>query len=124
MLRNGSAAAIKNSIVMNGESTGLMVDATSANNPIAVKLMRFMNNIFFNNHPDLDNTPGLQTNAMKIAHPETTRIVDPQLQDITNWNWEPHPDSPALDAANADEGISDFIGAIGNDDWTIGWIRR
>ena len=124
LLKNGSAATIKNSIVMDGENTGLMVDATSANNPIAVKSMRFTNNIFFNNHPNLDNTPGLQTNAMKIAHPETTWIVDPQLQDIVNWNWKPQLGSPALDAANADGVISDFIGAIGNDDWTIGWIRR
>ncbi|MCH8293535.1 right-handed parallel beta-helix repeat-containing protein [Candidatus Poribacteria bacterium] len=124
LLRNGSAATIKNSIVMDGESTGLMVDATSANNPIAVKSMQFMNNIFFNNHPNLDNTPGLQTNAMKIAHPETTLIVHPQLQDVANWNWKPQLGSPALDAANADGAISDFIGAIGNDDWTIGWIRR
>ena len=118
MLRNGSAGTIKNSIIMNCRGAGLMVDATSAQYPAAVDAMLFTNNIFVKNHPNLDN------GAAKIAQAQTTLTVDPQLQDIANWDWKPRPTSPALNTTNADLAISKFIGAIGTDDWTAGWIRR
>lgn len=123
LLRNGSAAIIKNCIVMNCEGAGLMVDATSANNPKAVSAMKITNNIFFNNQPNLDNT-AFKTNAQKIADAATTLIIEPQLNNIANLDWQPMVGSPALDAANADVAISDFIGAVGIRDWTQGWIHR
>lgn len=124
LLRNGSAATIKNCIVVNCKGAGFMVDATSANNSMAVDAMKITNNIFFNNQPNLDNTVGFKTNAAKIADVATTLIIEPQLNDIANWDWKPRVGSPALDAANSDLLVSDFIGALGAKDWTIGWIHR
>ncbi len=124
LLRNGGAAIIKNSIVIGCERAGLMVDATSANRQAAVQAMEFTHNIFFDNHPNLDDTAGMQTNATEIADAATTLIVDPQLNGIVDGDWTPEPGSPALDAAHADRTISHFIGAIGAVDWTKGWIHR
>ena len=118
MLRNGSAATIKNSIIMNSRGTGMTVHATSASNPNALDAMLFTNNIFFNNHSNLNAA------ATEIAEHQTTYSINPQLQDIANWHWTPHPESPCLNSTNADSTVSDFIGAIGTDDWTTGWIRQ
>ncbi len=118
LLRNGSAGTITNCITMNCGRAGLMVDSTSANNPSAVDGMKFTHNIFSNNRPDLDD------DAKEIAQSQTTLITQPLLQDTPNWDWRPRPTSPALVPANADLSVSSFIGAIGPDDWTVGWIRR
>ena len=118
LLRNGSGGTITNCITMNCGRAGLMVDSTSVNNPSAVNGMRFTHNIFSNNRPDLDDE------AKKIAQSQTTLITQPQLQDTPNWDWRPRPTSPALEPANANLSVSSFIGAIGTDDWTAGWIRR
>ena len=118
LLRNGSAGTITNCIVMNCGGAGLMVDSTSVNNASAVDAMSFTHNIFSGNHPDLDDS------AKNIAHPQTTLITQPQLQDTPDWDWRPRPTSPALVPANANLSVSSFIGAIGTDDWTAGWMRR
>ena len=118
LLRNGSAGTITNCITMNCGGAGLMVDSISANNPIAVAGMRFTHNIFSNNQPNLDD------GAKKVAQSQTTLITPPQLRDTPNWDWRPRLTSPALEPANADLLVSPFIGAIGTDDWTAGWIRR
>ena len=118
LLRNGSAGTITNCIVLNCGGAGLMVDSTSLNNPSAVDGMRFTHNIFSNNHPDLDD------GAKKVAQSQTTLIAQPQLQDALGWDWRPRPTSAALKPANANLSVSPFIGAIGTEDWTAGWIRR
>lgn len=118
LLRNGSAGTITNCITMNCGRAGLMVDSTSVNNSSAIDGMSFTHNIFSNNRPDLDD------GAKKIAQSQTTLINQPQLQDTPNWDWSPRPTSPALVPANANLSVSSFIGAIGMDDWTAGWIRR
>lgn len=118
LLRNGSAGTISNCITMNCGGAGLMVDSTSANNPIAVDGMSFTHNILSNNKPDLDE------GAKKIAQAQTTLITRPQLRDTPSWDWKPQPISPALQPSNANLSVSPFIGAIGTDDWTIGWVRR
>ena len=118
LLRNGSAGTISNCITMNCGGAGLMVDSTSVNNPSAVDGMSFTHNIFSNNKPDLDD------GAKKIAQSQTTLITQPQLRDTPNWDWRPRPTSPALQPANANLSVSPFIGAIGADDWTAGWVRR
>ena len=118
LMRNGSAGTITNCINMKCGRAGLMVDSTSANNPSAVDCMKFTHNIFSNNRPDLDD------DAKEIAQSQTTLITQPLLQDTPNWDWRPRPTSPALVPANVDLSVSSFIGAIGPDDWTVGWIRR
>ena len=118
LLRNGSAGTIINCIIMNCGGAGLMVDSTSANNRSAVDGMRFTHNILSNNKPDFDD------GARKIAQSQTTLFTQPQLQDAPNFDWRPRPTSPALVPANVDLSVSSFIGAIGTDDWTAGWIRR
>ncbi|MDE0301324.1 MAG: right-handed parallel beta-helix repeat-containing protein [Candidatus Poribacteria bacterium] len=118
LLRNGSAGTITNCITMNCGGAGLMVDSTSVMYPSAVDGMRFTHNIFSNNNPDLDDP------AKRIAESETTLIAQPQLQDIPNWDWRPQPTSPALQPANANIPVAPFLGAIGTEDWTTGWVRR
>ncbi|MDE0043411.1 MAG: right-handed parallel beta-helix repeat-containing protein [Candidatus Poribacteria bacterium] len=118
LLRNGSAGTITNCIVMNCGGAGLMVDSTSVNNSSAVDAMSFTHNIFSDNRPDLDD------GAKKIAQSQTTLITQPQLRDVPNWDWTPRPMSPAMVPANANLSVSSFIGAIGTDDWTAGWVRR
>ena len=118
LLRNGSAGTITNCITMNCGGAGLMVDSISVNNPIVVDGMKFTHNIFSNNQPNLDD------GAKRVAQSQTTLITQPQLQDISGWDWRPRLTSPALDPANANLAVSPFIGAIGADDWTAGWIRR
>ena len=71
-----------------------------------------------------NNKPDLNDSAKRIIHAPTTLFIQPQLRDTPNWDLSPRPTSPALQPANANLSISPFIGAIGTDDWTAGWVRR
>lgn len=134
ILRRGTAGDIRNFIVMGFKNLGVEVrDAslTQFNNGT----LSLNGGIFFNNGNGL-TTPanftaataeGISARSQKVQETDP-RITDPYSETIPN--FKPLAGSPALDAANAVPGFTDsffvtanYLGAIGNEDWTLGWTR-
>jgi hypothetical protein len=130
-LREGTAGAIRNFIVMGFKDRGVEVATTSTMNQVASGALSLRNGIFFMNNPNVHSSA-----AQLVANAGgTITQVDPQLVDPFNRtqpNFRPAPGSPALSQAPAippNDGffeIALFLGALDVDpekDWTVGWTN-
>ncbi len=134
VLRRGTAGDIRNFIVIGFKNLGVEVRDASLTqfNSGALSLN---GGIFFNNGNGL-TTPANFTAATAdgiTARSQKVLQVDPLITDPyseTVPNFKPLANSPALVTANTVTGFTDsffetanFLGAIGTDDWTLGWTR-
>ncbi len=135
IFREGTAATLANAIVMNFTSAGLVVDKTSTAAQWTGGSLVVRNSVFHNNPsvgwqnfvlmPDnmFDEAMALSDTSL------SNRQVDPELTAPTAAapSWKPQAGSPVLTggATPPGDGFFDttatFVGAIGADDWTVGW---
>lgn len=139
VLRRGTAAAIRNVIVMNFADYPIDVRDQSTVNQYDSGDLFVTNAIFFDNAgssswPTSDDSEGdvkgeIDEEAIFIDDEDTNDIVDPELGDALNLtapNFVPASGSPALTSGVAPSGSffdasATYVGAIGAIDWTAGW---
>ena len=135
IFREGTAATVANAIVMSFTSAGMIVDKTSTAAQWTSGALKVQNSIFWSNPsvgwqnfmlmPDNMFDEAMALSDMTLANRQT----DPQLTAPTaaTPNWKPQAGSPALTggATPPSDGFFDtsatFVGAVGADDWTVGW---
>lgn len=137
LLREGTAATIRNSIVMGFKDYGLDVDNAATYRNLVDGSIRVTNSIFFDNTEGAfdddsgeDTAPPITTAAF-AATQEGLLTADPMLgdpYDHTDPDCNPAAGSPALTARAAtppNDGFfepANYLGACdANDDWYRGW---
>jgi hypothetical protein len=147
LLREGTAATIKNSIVMGFKEVGLNINDSATFTVAADGGIVLENMIFFNNNPNFANDPGEGPfTTQQFAERSPTIVVrDPMLRgpfDLTSPDFRPLPESPAVNGELAvalppNDGFfepASFIGAIGTardpdpgapylGNWLQGWTN-
>jgi hypothetical protein len=141
LLRRGTAATIKNSIVLGFKESGLNIDDSVTFDQANSGALNIENMIFFNNNPNF----APDTEATVAARFHNINVTDPMLRgpyDLVSPDFRPLPESPAI---NGSIGVSlppndsffepaNFIGAIATDrdpnpdtpytgNWLAGWTN-
>ncbi len=138
-LRRGTAANIRNSIVMGFKRSGIDIDNLATFQQAQQGNLIVDNNIFWNNNPnfntdatdkEVDSYP-FTTAQFMTSIMQNNKEVDPRLgnpYDTKDPDFRPQPGSPAIDGtvpfASPPQGntfivATDFIGAVDpEDDWT------
>jgi hypothetical protein len=145
LLREGTAATIKNVIVMGFGQEGLEINHDStvaeanAGNVVVTNSMFYMNSTRgsgANFKTGNDVTVSFDIDAFMTAEEKMNREnVDPMLRDAFNFlspDYRPAPESPALDinyvANPPDDGFFEPVWYLGgvdpNHDWTVGWTTH
>ncbi len=147
LLREGTAATIKNSIVMGFKEVGLNINDSATFTVAGDGGIVLENMIFFNNNPNFANDPGEGPfTTQQFAERSPTIVVrDPMLRgpfDLTSPDFRPLPESPAVNGELAvalppNDGFfepANFIGALGTSrdpdpgapylgNWLQGWTN-
>jgi hypothetical protein len=147
LLREGTAATIKNSIVMGFKEVGLNINDAATFTVAANGGIILENMIFFNNNPNFADDPGEGAFTTKQFAEQNSSIVvrDPMLRgpyDTTSPDYRPLSDSPAVTGELAvslppNDGFFEparFIGGISNErdpnpdapylgNWLAGWTN-
>lgn len=137
LLRRGTAGQFGNVIVAHFADFPVDVDG-SVTAGLFPNSLRFDNSLFYHNgHQSdwaeaVDNDGAFDEGAAFASISTNIFNTDPQLTDALNLtapNFAPSEGSVALDVEHAKMPAEDnffdhealFLGAIGNDDWTLGW---
>ena len=137
LLRRGTAAELRNTIVMAFKNVGIEIRDTPTFDQITTNALTMRGMIFFNNGQGLGtpvNFSGATATSISQAGVKVVE-ADPQLLDpfsLVDPDFRPAPGSPALNAANFEPPFAgdsffetaNYVGAFdANNDWTLGWTR-
>ncbi len=137
LLRRGTAAKINNSIVTHFTDQAIDVDGQPSVDQANAGNLFVKSSIFFDNAnlsdqfpAETDNDMGFDEGAFFRDASRANRFVDPMISAGLNLQvpvFKPAAGSPALTggATPPADGFFDatatYVGAIGADDWTVGW---
>ncbi len=133
LLRRGTAATIRNTVVMGFKSWGLDINGSASQAQAQAGALTVRHSIFFGNGVDRNGEQFTSGTLPFVADP-TVRVADPGLIDpfnLTTPNFRPAPGSlasgqlaPATPPNDGFFEVTTFIGAFSPDpeqDWTRGW---
>ena len=137
LLREGTAATIRNFIVTGFKEDGLDIDQAATFVQIAQGNLQMSHGIFFDNGPNFDDDSDEAAVAAYVAGIPTIDVIDPALVapfNLENPDFKPTPNSPAVDgtlpfAVAPNDGFFEvalYRGALSADpaaDWTVGWTN-